>query len=86
MSKTNEDVNTKNAEKRFWEAYRACMEANRVREEVEEFLSHLGSKLQIAEWQVKKARNALQLLYEVFLPRIRGSQDRDSKKVHPGGL
>ena len=31
MSKTNEDVNTKNAEKRFWEAYRPCVEANRVR-------------------------------------------------------
>ena len=31
MSKTNEDVNTKNAEKRFWEAYCACVEAKGVR-------------------------------------------------------
>jgi integron integrase len=80
----------------FWEAYRACVEGNRVRpdrspfyvnwakdfanfmpgkplrdrsgEDIESFLSDLGKRKSIADWQVRQAEHALKILYEIFLP------------------
>ena len=36
--------------------------------DIETFLGNLAQRQNIAEWQVRQARNALKILYEMFLP------------------
>ena len=41
---------------------------DRSRKDIEAFLSNLGKRRGIADWQVRQAKHALTILYEIFLP------------------
>ena len=41
----------------------------RSRKDIEAFLTDLGKRRGIADWQVRQAEHALRILYEIFLPR-----------------
>src|SRR4030043_978454 len=41
---------------------------DRSRKDIEAFLSNLGKRRGIADWQVRQAEHALKILYEIFLP------------------
>ena len=42
---------------------------DRSRKDIEAFLSNLGNRRGIADWQVRQAEQALRILYEIFLPQ-----------------
>ena len=42
---------------------------DRSRRDIEAFLSDLGKRQGIADWQVRQAEHALRILYEIFLPQ-----------------
>src|SRR4030042_4392366 len=42
---------------------------DRSRKDIEAFLSNLGKRRGIADWQVRQAEQALRILYEIFLPQ-----------------
>ena len=95
----NKDTNlTQNeTQQRFWKAFQACAEENRVRpdlspryvkwvqsftvflpkkrlqertgKDIEAFLVDLAQGQGVPDWQVRQARHALKILYEIFLPR-----------------
>ena len=90
QSPQNED------QQKFWEAFRACAEENRVRpdrspfyvkwaqafvsflpekrlqdrsgKDIQAFLADLAQRQGVADWQVRQAKHALKILYEMFLP------------------
>ena len=81
---------------KFWEAFRACAEENRVSpdrssfyvrwaqafarflpekllqdrsgKDIQAFLADLAKRQGVADWQVRQAKHALKILYEMFLP------------------
>ncbi len=95
----NKDTNLaqNEAQQRFWKAFQACAEENRVRpdlsahyvkwvqaftaflpgkrlqqrtgKDIEAFLADLAQAQGIPDHQVRQARHALKILYEIFLPR-----------------
>lgn len=56
---------------------------DRTREDIEAFLTDLGSRPGTVDWQVKQAEHALKIMYEVFLPNYTpASSHEDEGRTH----
>ncbi len=55
---------------------------DRSRKDIETFLTDLGKRQGIADWQVRQAEHALKILYEIFLPRY--APERNTAVGSPG--
>lgn len=55
----------------------------RSKKDIEAFLTDLGKRQGIADWQVRQGEHALKILYEIFLPRY--APERHAAVGSPGG-